>query len=101
MRKSADLTKKIMLRVDLCSLLSMYTSFFVLWRSSRALPKIEPKFILQAGKSYLNPTMPGISCVIVGWLTLKSFSKGYVTEKSQLAFSQPSSDGQALASNYI
>ncbi|MBA0767789.1 hypothetical protein Gotri_016645 [Gossypium trilobum] len=31
----------------------------------------------------------------------KSFSKGYVTEKSQLAFSQPSSDGQALASNYI
>lgn len=31
----------------------------------------------------------------------KSFSKGYVIEKSQLAFSQPSSDGQALASNYI
>ncbi|KAK5775032.1 hypothetical protein PVK06_042899 [Gossypium arboreum] len=25
----------------------------------RALPKIEPKFIIQAGKSYLNPTMPG------------------------------------------
>ncbi|KAK5793992.1 hypothetical protein PVK06_035180 [Gossypium arboreum] len=24
----------------------------------RALPKIEPKFIIQAGKSYLNPTMP-------------------------------------------
>ncbi|TYH02732.1 hypothetical protein ES288_A09G164300v1 [Gossypium darwinii] len=31
----------------------------------------------------------------------KSFSNGYVTEKSLLAFSQPSSDGQALASNYI
>ncbi|KAK6231933.1 hypothetical protein SCA6_002006 [Theobroma cacao] len=31
----------------------------------------------------------------------KSFCMGFVIEKSQLAFSQPSSEGQALASNYI
>ncbi|XP_022766972.1 protein CHROMOSOME TRANSMISSION FIDELITY 7 [Durio zibethinus] len=31
----------------------------------------------------------------------KSFCMGFVIEKSQLAFSQPSSDGQALASHYI
>ncbi|GMI86495.1 CHROMOSOME TRANSMISSION FIDELITY 7 [Hibiscus trionum] len=31
----------------------------------------------------------------------KSFRMGYVIERSEVAFSQPSSDGQALASNYI
>ncbi|XVE75870.1 hypothetical protein DITRI_Ditri12bG0126300 [Diplodiscus trichospermus] len=31
----------------------------------------------------------------------KSFSMGFVIEKSQLAFSQPSADGHALASNYV
>ncbi|KAK8554050.1 hypothetical protein V6N13_072970 [Hibiscus sabdariffa] len=30
----------------------------------------------------------------------KSFCRGYVIEKAEVAFSQPSSDGQALASNY-